>query len=238
MVALKTTRQIARQVILLNLLAIFATIAIAAPFDKVYRQFEDGGFITYFSVIQLFMLSYFACKLFKLRRQEFSQPWRSPVAIWGILSLGFSYLALDDLLMIHEFFDKTIHKVWQIQETGLTDRIDDGIIGLYGIAAVAVLVVYRRELKKYRPALPATIAAFGLLFAMVCVDTITNRNEILEMVFRPETVEGIQSWIFTVEDGLKLLAEGFFIIAAQVCLRIARRRSGSQQENALLQQPS
>ena len=219
----KTTRR----VISLNLLAIFATIAIATPFDKLYRQFEDGGFITYFSVIQLFILSYFTGKTFNVRKQTLpSSPqkshWKSPVAIWGILSLGFSFLALDDLLMIHEFFDKTIHKVWQLQETGLTDRIDDAIIALYGIIAIAVLVSYRQELKKYRAALPSVIVAFVLLFAMVAVDTITNRNEILEMFLASETVEGIQDWIFTVEDGLKLLAEGFYIVAAQLCLNIAR----------------
>lgn len=216
-------KKITYRVVLLNLLAIFATIAIATPFDKLYRQFEDGGFITYFSVIQLFILSYFTGKTFNVRKQAFPKsPWKSPIAIWGILSLGFSFLALDDLLMIHEFIDKTIHKVWQLQETGLTDRIDDAVIALYGLIAIGVLVSYRRELKKYRAALPAVIVAFGLLFAMVGVDTITNRNEILEMVLSVETVEGIQEWIFTVEDGLKLLAEGFYIVAAHLCLKIAR----------------
>lgn len=230
------TSKTARQVILLNLLAIFATIAIATPFDKLYRQFEDGGFITYFSVIQLFILSYFTCKIFKIRSQDYpTSPWKSPVAIWGILSLGFSFLALDDLLMIHEFIDKTIHKVWQIEETGLTDSIDDGIIALYAIAAVAVLVSYRHELKKYRTVLPAVLIAFALLFAMIVVDAVTNRNETLEILFSAQTVEGIQDWIFTVEDGLKLLAEGFYIIAAHACLPIAQQlHSRRSQENALV----
>ena len=231
MLVAKTTRR----VILLNLLAIFATIAIAAPFNKLYRQFEDGGFITYFSVIQLFILSYIAGKTFNIRRQAFqSAPWKSPIAIWGIFSLGFSFLALDDLLMIHEFFDKIIHKLWQLQETGITDRIDDAIIALYGIVAIALLVSYRQELKQYRSALPAAVAAFGLLFAMVAVDTLTNRNEILEMLFPASTVEGIQTWIFTVEDGLKLLAEGFYVAAAHHCLKIARRLHAAtpQQDNS------
>ena len=220
MLAAKTTRR----VILLNLLAIFATIAIAAPLGRLYRQFEDGGFITYFSVIQLFVLSYITGKTFNIRKQAFPlAPWKSPVAIWGIFSLGFSFLALDDLLMIHEFFDKTIHQLWQIQETGLTDRIDDAIIALYAVVAIALLVIYRQELKRYRPALPAAVAAFGLLFAMVAVDAITNRNEILEMLFSASTAEGIQAWVFTVEDGLKLLAEGFYVAAAHRCLQLARR---------------
>lgn len=211
------------RVILLNLAAIFATVVLASPFEKVYRQFEDGGFITYFSVIQLFMLSYFTCKIFKIRSNASIAPWRSPIAIWGIFSLGFSFLALDDLLMIHEWFDELIHEIWRIQETGLSDRIDDIIVGGYGLIAVALLVIYRRELKKYIVVMPTVVAAFVTLFLMVGVDILTNRDDILLMLFQQSTVYSIDSWSFVLEEGLKLLAEGFFIIAAHTCLKIAHR---------------
>ena len=220
MITLKTTRR----VILLNAIAIFATVAIAAPFEKVYRQFEDGGFITYFSVIQLFILSYFTGKTFKVRSRSFpNSPWKSPVAIWGIMSLGFSFLALDDLIMIHEWIDKSIHKIWQIQETGLSDRIDDLIVGFYGLLAIGFIVIYRHELKKYIGVLPAVITAFTLMFMMVGVDVLTNRDDILLTFLQPATVDGINSWVFVLEEGLKLLAEGFYIVAAHACLQMARR---------------
>ena len=217
-----TIQKVARRVISLNLLAIAATVAIASPFEKVYRQFEDGGFITYFSVIQLFILSYFACKIFKVRSQAFAgNPWKSPAAVWAIASLGFSFLALDDLLMIHDFFDKSFHQLLQFQETGASDRIDDLIVGFYGLLAIGLLVAYRKELKRYRATLPAVITAFILLFAMVGVDVLTNRDDILLLIFLPDTVDFIQSWIFVIEEGLKLLAEGFYIVAIYTCLQIA-----------------
>ena len=211
------------RVLLLNFVAITATVILASPFQKVYRQFEDGGFITYFSVIQLFIVSYLTCRVFKLRQPLFKHPWKSPAAIWGITSLGFSFLALDDLLMIHEFFDKSIHRYGQLQETGLSDRIDDMIVGGYGLIAIGLFALYRHELKKYRAVLPYVVIGFVLLFLMVGVDVITNRDDILLMMFSAETVEALMGWLFVPEESLKLLSEGFFIVAAHTCIQIAQQ---------------
>ena len=224
-------RSVLYKVMSLNLLAIIATVAISSPFGKTYRQFEDGGFITYFSVIQLFILSRFTYKIFKTRSQAVKFPWRSIVAIWGIFSLGFSFLALDDLLMIHEFFDASIHDIWRLQETNLSDRLDDAIICLYGLLALGACVAYRQELKKYAVALPLAITAFALLFIMIGIDALTNRDDVLLTLFSPERVVDIQSWIFILEDGCKLLSEAFFIVAVHRCLQIARQLTPIPQDN-------
>ncbi|MGD1897688.1 MAG: hypothetical protein ACFB16_12135 [Phormidesmis sp.] len=211
----------------LNIVAIVGTVASSAPFEKVYRQFEDGGFITYFSVIQLFILSYFACKIFKERAQFFQHPWKSPVAIWAIMSLGFSFLALDDLLMIHEWLDKVIHDVGQIEETAFTDRIDDLIIGLYGLLAIGGLVHYRKEIKKYRAALPNVAIGFILLFVTVVIDVVTNRDDIFRIFFSPGITEMLMSWMIVPEEGFKLLSEAFLIAAIHTCYGIAKALSAN-----------
>ncbi|MEL6553735.1 MAG: hypothetical protein AAFQ63_09795 [Cyanobacteria bacterium J06621_11] len=224
------------KVLALNILAIVGTVALSAPFGKVLRQFEDGGFITYFSVIQLFILSYFACQIFKIRRQNIKHPWQSSIAIWAIISLGFSFLALDDLLMIHEWFDKVIHGIWQMEETALSDRIDDLIVGLYGLLAIGGLVYYRQEIKKYKAVLPTVIIGFVLLFLMVGVDVVSNRDDILLTMFSPATTANIMSWIFIPEESLKLLSEAFLIIAAHNCLQIAKQLSPRRLEHTIEQQ--
>lgn len=220
--------RIFNKVIALNVLAIVGTVALSAPFESVYRQFEDGGFVTYFSVIQLFIISYFACKIFKLRSQAFPRPWRSYAAIWGIISLGASFLALDDLLMIHEWLDKVIHGVGQFEETAMTDRIDDFIIGGYGLIALGALTYYRKELKKYRRALPYVIAGFILMFFMVCIDAVTNRDDVLLMIFSPETTDSIMGWIFIPEESFKVLSEAFFLLAVHRCYHITCKRSAKK----------
>ena len=225
-----SARSLLYKVLCLNFFAITLTIILASPFQKVYRQFEDGGFITYFSVIQLFILSYLTYRLFKMRRQLFTHPWKSPAAIWGIASLGFSFLALDDLLMIHEFLDKSIHRYGQLQETGLSDRIDDIIVGGYGLVAIGLLVLYRHEIKKYRVVLPYVIAGFTLLFLMVGVDILTNRDDILLMLFSPRTVKNLTGWLFVPEESFKLFSEACLIVAARTCTQIAQRLTAQEKD--------
>ncbi|MEO0771164.1 MAG: hypothetical protein AAFY72_17370 [Cyanobacteria bacterium J06649_4] len=210
------------KVLSLNIAAIVITVALSAPFDKVYRQFEDGGFITYFSVIQLFILSHFAYKIFKVRSQSFPHPWRSSIAIWAIMSLGFSFLALDDLLMIHEWLDKVIHGIGQFEETAVSDRLDDVIIGFYGLVSIGGLVHYRKEIKKYRAVLPLVVIGFVLLFATVGIDILTNRDDILSTMFSPETTANMMYWMVVPEEGLKLLSEAFLIVAIHTCHIIAK----------------
>ena len=221
------------KICLLNLAVIALTVAIATPFSQLYRQFEDGGFITYFSVIQLLIASYFTGQIFKRRSLGRQHPWRSPVAVWAIMSLGFSFLALDDLLMIHEFIDKSIHKLWQIQETGWSDRIDDLIIGLYGVLAIWLLFTYRKELKRYLFVTPLVLVAFVLLFVMVGIDAVTNRDDVMLHVMQlsADTVAYIQSWIFVVEDGLKVIVEGLLIAAIYQCRQKVFSESNLASEN-------
>lgn len=207
-----------------NLLAVSATVAIASHFQRTKHQFGDTGFITYFSVVQLLIASFLAYRVFQARSQKTVIPlWKSPIAIWAIISAGFFFLALDDLLMIHELTDKAIHTVLRLQETGLSDRIDDVIVGLYGLLALGAFAVYRKELKRYPTAVPFAVTAFLLLFAMVGVDIMTNRDDVLLMMFSPEKVIYIKSWIFVLEESLKLLSEAFFIVAVHSCLQTATR---------------
>jgi len=208
----------------LNLIAVIVAILLSIPFERsVGHEFGEGGLITYFSAIQLFILSRFCYKVFRLRSHSVKAPWRSSIAIWGIMSLGFSFLALDDLLMIHEWFDKVIHGVAQIEETGLTDRIDDLIVGLYGLIAIGLLVYYRHELKRYRKVGPYVVAGFAFLFLMVGVDALTNRNDVLKLVFPREIMRTITTWDAVLEESLKIFSEAFLIVAAYLCYRKAQQ---------------
>jgi len=240
-------------VIWLNLLVIISTVVISSPQGALEQQFDEGGFITYFSVIQLFVIAYMAYRVFKQRSKDYAveyatasetarsrtrnmqsiptktnikpniNPWKSQIAIWAIISFGFAFLALDDLWMIHERLDMAIHRVLQWEETGVSDRLDDLIVGLYGIVAIALLAIYRHELKRYKAVLPQVIAGFAILFVMVGIDVLANRDDIFLMLLSAEATEGIMSWIFVLEEGCKLLSEGFFMIAIYCCWQMAKR---------------
>ena len=139
--------------------------------------------------------------------------WIDSSAVWAIIALGFLFLAADDLFRIHENFDNLIHYVFNMQETGLTDRIDDIIIGLYGFIGIGVLIAYRDELIIYKKNLPFFILGFVTLFIMVALDVLTNRNDILPLVFDRDKAVVLYVWLSLAEDSLKVMAEAFFILA-------------------------
>ncbi|MEM8505862.1 MAG: hypothetical protein AAF716_22250 [Cyanobacteria bacterium P01_D01_bin.1] len=206
------------RVLLLNLCVVALVILISAPLQQLEQQFKDGGAVDIFSGIQLFVIAYYAHQVFKERSKAVRRnSWRSPSAIWGMISAGFAFLALDELATIHEGLDKLIHIVFSWQETGVSDRLDDLIVGMYGLAAIALLVTYRRELKRYRSVAPYVFGGFILLFCMIGIDAVSNRDDVFLLFFSAPTAAGIMSWIFIPEEVCKLVAEACFMTAIKGC---------------------
>ena len=56
--------------------------------------------------------------------------------------------------MIHESIDNGIHYVLKLRETAITDRLDDIIIGIYGLGGIGILYYYRDEIVKCMCLLP------------------------------------------------------------------------------------
>ncbi len=216
-----------RKSILLIIISIdIIVIIIALVLGKTPDQyFGEGSFITYLSFFQLIVISILAWIIFKIRKGGSKlKEWRAPFFIWLIMAIAFTYLSLDEVCLIHENIDFFIHRIFKIQETGFTDRIDDVIVGCYGLFGLMVLYFYREELKKYREAFPLLIVGFIFMFSMVLLDIITNRKDILQiLISKPYLVSKLHSWLGVIEDMFKIIAEGVFIGGFYCCLEIARR---------------
>ncbi len=212
-------RSLFYRVLALNLFVLVGTILISTHFQQLKHQFKDGGFIDIFSGIQIFVIAYLAFRVFQMRSRGRRRSWKSPTAIWGIISIGFFLLGLDEIAAIHETLDTTIHSILQLQETGLSDRLDDLIVCIYVLVSIALLIAYRREVKRYRAAFPYVLSGFVLLFFMVIIDALTNRIDVLLLLFSPETSMNVMSWIFIPEDGCKLISETCFVTAGKACLK-------------------
>ncbi len=128
--------------LILNSLAIGLAIIIYK--NTGYNHFGEKGFITILSAVQLLVVSMLSYKIYQARgmmgRSSF---WRDPSVVWAIIASGFLFLAADEVLRIHENLDKLIHYVFGLKETNLTDRIDDLIVGMYGLVGIGVLIAYR-----------------------------------------------------------------------------------------------
>jgi len=212
-------------ILLFDIIAIIAAIAIGIHDGRPLRYFGEGYFITWISALQLFVISWLAFVILNARRSRAGNlHWREPFFIWALISFGFLFLAFDDLFMIHESIDKKIHHFFNMKETGLSDRIDDFIIGLYGILSISILYIYREEMKNYRQALPFLAYGFALLFAMVALDALTNRKDVLSfLIERRDLVKSVYISLSVLEDSLKILAESCFLAGFYAVFLISKK---------------
>ncbi len=179
--------------------------------------------MTLLSALQLLAISWISFQTFGLRNTTRSgSVWSRPAAIWGVISVGFLFLAVDEYFMVHENIDGLIHYVFNLQETPLTDRIDDILIAIYGLVGVGLLFACRRELGNFRVAIPFFVSGFVLLFVMVVCDVVTNQNDVLPFLFGARYGNALYYIVRKAEDPIKLIAIAFFLAAFCAVLQQAK----------------
>lgn len=208
-------------ILTIDIIAIIIALILGETPD---HYFGEEGFITDLSFFQLLVISGLAGIIFIMRIFRSGwKGWKAPFFVWLFIAIGFIYLALDEVWMIHENMDFSFHRFFNIRETGITDRIDDIIIGFYGLIGLMVLYFYRKELKKYREVLPLLIVGFILLFSTVVLDILTNRMDILiKLISNIHLVIKLHSWLSAIEEIFKIIAEGVFIGVFYYCLKITK----------------
>lgn len=134
------------------------------------------------SAILLLITSVICRRILDLRRPKGAWMFLGPWRIWAFVSLGFVFLAFDEILSIHEKLDELIHAVGGFNETALSDRIDDLIILVYGMIGLVLLYAHRSEFRRLTDLYKYLIAGFVLLFLMVAVDALNNRTEYMDLL--------------------------------------------------------
>jgi hypothetical protein len=205
-----------------NLVAVSA--ALISYSDTGVDHFDEGGFITKLSMLQLLALSWLAYKIFQARGGMRGRSlWQGAAKVWIIIALGFLFLTADERFRIHENIDFGIHDIFNLPETPLNDRLDDALVGLYGLAGIGLLFMYRKEFSICRASFPYFIGGFILLFTMVAFDMLTNRNDLLPLLFDHHRADVLEAWLSQAEDAAKVFAEAFFIGAFYAIWQKVRR---------------
>jgi len=185
--------------------------------------YDESGPVTLLSLIQLAAIAVVTHRIHRCRMPAGERhDYRQPAYLWALISYGFWFLFADELLKIHENLDSAVHKLFEMEETGLSDRIDDVLIGLFGLIGLAVLYFYRREVARFSGARLLLVAGFVMLFIMVALDALTNRDDVLTWAFGPAAGAFVQDLFKIAEDSLKLCAEAAFLIAFHRVLDTAR----------------
>ncbi len=193
-------------------IAVAGAILVGGLDGELDREFAEGELITWVSVLLLVLISVLNFRLYRMRRGPLGLKLSNPAIVWAFIGAGFAYLALDDAFRIHENLDKYGHVLFGIEETPLTDRADDLLIGFYGLIGLGVLWFYRHELLRFRQLLPYLAVGFGLLFLQVGLDVMTNGKEYLRLFDRDTFNRAeIHDMFEIAEETVKLFAEAVFL---------------------------
>lgn len=220
------TRSFLVSVLAFDSLVIVVAILAGASEGDIKSQFEEKGLITWVSFFQLLIISGLSWKIFRVNHvadQDLS--WRSAHIIWLLIAISFLYLAIDEAGKIHERLDKVIHSAFGLEETGLSDRLDDLIVLVYGVIGIGVLYLCRVTISNHRVIVPYLVWGFILLFLMVALDTLINGVDVIaNLISHPDTLGRVFETLYVAEDSFKLFAGGVFLAGFYAAFRHASRR--------------
>ncbi len=206
-----------------------ATIA-GALVGKPGLHFREHMFVTYLSGFQLLATGWLAFRIYQARRPAQTGPlWRSAVALWPLMALGFVFLAADETLQVHERLQRLAQHVLGTGDSSLGSRFGNLIMLAYGVAGVAILVACRREVKGALALRPYLLGGFVVAVAMVALDAATEKPDfLLAITGSADAAQALKPWFGVGEDSAKIFAEGFFLAAFYAALQRVRSASASQ----------
>lgn len=188
------------------------------------RYTSDSSLPAILSFCNLVVTGVVCWRTYRLRRSGGPFGWSASATIWALMAVGFVFLGIDEVARIHENLGAQLRRLaFNDEETLLSSRLDDLIIGTYGLIGAATVVGYRREFLPFRGALRVVALGFCFMFGMVVLDVLTHNREILEkFIADPKQVRFAFVWLSVLEEQFKLLAEGVFLGAFIYCLRVSR----------------
>lgn len=216
--------------VLWSLLGIGAACVSLELTFQVYKHhpFDENGFVTLLSVCQLALICFVCFHLWRERKGDNPLRIKDPATIWLIISLGFAFLAVDEKALLHEGLDRSLHKVLHLHATGWTSRLDDMLIGLYGLAALVVLWFYFAEIKRYRRCFSLLRLGFVVLFLSVAADMASNRPDFFHWLLGPGAGDMAYSIVGGLEEVLKITSEALFLGAFHSAVLDRRTQSAAK----------
>jgi hypothetical protein len=187
-------------------------------------HFEEEGFITYVSCLQLLIAAILAGKIFGRERATHNFKTAKSELFWLIISIGLFFLALDDALEIHENIDLWLHSFFDFQETNFTDFADDIVVGGYVLLFLVYIAKKWQTIQVYKPSFRFFKIGFILTVVMIIFDLVSN-NDYFTSLFLEDPAQGrvIRQVLGVLEDILKIFAEGIFIVGIYKCWQIVSK---------------
>ena len=205
-------------------LAIYGAIA-AGHSPKAY--FEEGGYMSILSCLQLLLGAFLTRKIFLLSKASSNSILNQNSFFFRNLSYGLSFLTFDEAFQIHEYTDKLLHFIFDLlfgfKETKISDLIDDAIVGVYLLVLIVYVVQNWQNLSIFKRSWVYFAIGSMLTILMVFFDAASNNNLFVSILTdNVEQRKSLLIWFGTLEDSLKIYAEGLLIVGIYKCWRIAK----------------
>ena len=149
--------------------------------------FDELGPFTAFRVAEAAAagaLGIFAFRRFWRRDGAACDPTAGGTFFWVAAGLGLAWIAIDDLLQIHEFVGTTL----LADRVSFISRADDAIVLGYGIVGLGLVALFKREITSSRPV--ATLLATGAALAglAIAVDFFASQGSFLAGLEHPARI--------------------------------------------------
>ncbi len=188
----------------LGVLCCIAASALLGPASDPMFHFGENGAITALSSVTLAMTSILALVIFYLEKQD----WDIGKMFWFVLAGGCLFLALDEQLQFHERGGSAL-ELTSIGESGFFRNWNDLIVICYGLVALVIGALFRREILRCK----AFAAFFGIGFLFYAIHTAVDS-------LLPISV----AWKDIPEEGAKLLSV-FSVFLGTCAMFMARAES-------------
>jgi hypothetical protein len=138
------------------------------------------------------------------------------------MAVGCVFLALNDKVLIHEGLDRTFHKMMHMHQTAWSSRIDDFLVGVYGIIGLVTLWFYSKEILRFRRCMRLFCGGFAVMFLAVIGDTSSSRPDFFTWLAGARYTPVLMEIGEIFDEGGKVLAEALFLTGFASALFDAR----------------
>ena len=216
-----STKQLLYILLFIESLAVTIAISKALIADKSpYTYFNEKKFITDLSCWQLVIAGILSLVICATVKSSTNLKLNKSALLWLIIGLGLLFLALDDRLEIHEQIDFFLHDLFAMEETKITDLIDDLIIGLYLLIFFGCIFWQRKTIGLFKSSYKWFSIGFALTIIMIFLDLTSNNNLFTSRFIDPAKDVLFRDWLGVIEDSAKIFAEGMFIVGIYQCQQI------------------
>lgn len=195
------------------LLMVMAALYSVSQGDKPSHLFKEGRLLTQLSGMMLLLTGFTIFHIWWIRRQIFGSDTKGQShRLWAFMGAAFVYLFIDEVGCIHEKAGDFIQWIMPGHSGFLEERFDSLVVAGYGIAAMVILSLYRREVLHYARYWRYFLGGAVCFMVMVLADFASEDTLLLDKIWtEKQQVRDAHILLELVEDFTKLLAVVYFL---------------------------